>query len=189
MEKKETLMENSVVNHLIPKLLPEIDPYAPILKRFESKSYYSFIQIRNMKQFDASFTDDKELHKAIIKHLKKGPNTRTFTKYARHIINIIEENNYNFHEVIVPNQLLFAFSLDVDCNDLNLSSRFYSSDEDKLWPIQIEFFNFIKAMICLHFKLWYNISDLEETSIFAYYLSFPDSCKKKILLPKVFMEE
>ena len=77
-----------------------IEPGAPILKRYIIKSYYAFVQIKDMKKFNAPFKEDHQLNKDIDKHLR-NPTSDSFLNYSRRIIQIVEKHNYNFHKVIL----------------------------------------------------------------------------------------
>ena len=177
-------IESPIVKKFVSEVIPDVNVHAPTLRRFETKAFYSYTKLHDVTKFVAPFTNDEALMNAVENHLENGPNTKTFKLYCQEVLRIMADNNYNFHEVITPNQPLFAFSLDLDSNDKALSERFHLAKESDMWSVQIEFFQFIKDIICLHFKQWYNISDMKETSVFAFYMSLPDSNKKRDVLSK-----
>ena len=167
---------SETIDKIMEKILPLLNPNCPTLKRFENSTYYSFVQVIDMDKFNKPFLGDSQLMEAVQAHLAK-PCTKTFEEYCIRMLTIIDNYNYNFHEVIVPNSPVYAFSLDLDCHDIFLSERFHC-EAAHMWTIQLEFFQFLKQIICVHFESWYGIPDMEETSTFAFYISIPDESRR-----------
>ena len=63
--------------NILASELKEIEPGAPILKRYIIKSYDAFVQIKDIKKFNAPFKEDHQLNKDIDKHLR-NPTTDSF---------------------------------------------------------------------------------------------------------------
>ena len=136
-----------------------------------------------MKKFNAPFKEDHQLNKYIDKHLR-NPTTDSFLNYSRRIIQIVEKHNYNFHKVIYPNAPIYAFSLDLDFRDKNMSEKFHLCKSKKLWNVQSEMMEFFRELIWLYFKLYHKLDDMSSTSYFAIYRSIPDDATKTALIEK-----
>ena len=104
-----------------------------------------------MKKFNAPFKEDHQLNKDIDKHLR-NPTTDSFLNYSRRIIQIVEKHNFNFHKVIYPNAPIYAFSLDLDFQDKNMSEKFHLCKSKNLWNVQSEMMEFFRELIWLYFK-------------------------------------